>query len=269
MRVENNLYRTESAAEKCNKPLLAISSGDLGLDPDTAEGRLERYLRMATLWDAVLLLDEADVFLTRRTAGNIARNAFVSIFLRHLEYFRGVIFLTTNRVHSFDSAFQSRLHLSIRFPVLGEAERIQIWRTQLEDCKKRNESRESGIRVLDSNDKGAVERLAMSYNINGRDIGNLIHVAEVIAGSWGRGLTEDLIKEVYDANEKFSDEQGMDVIAEIPSSAPAEDSFGISHSGPSDEFEAAVRLRDAKVLRKFMRSRGQSDPSRGKQLFPT
>lgn len=45
-----------------------------------------------------MLLREADVLLQKRDSRDVARNALVSIFLRHLEYFQGVMFLTTDRV---------------------------------------------------------------------------------------------------------------------------------------------------------------------------
>lgn len=51
-------------------------------------------------WGAVLLLDEADVYLERRSINDLMRNSLVSIFLRLLEYFQGILFLTTNRPYS-------------------------------------------------------------------------------------------------------------------------------------------------------------------------
>ena len=41
-------------------------------------------------WNALVLLDEADVFLEKRTSeGSITRNAMVSVMLRLVEYFQG------------------------------------------------------------------------------------------------------------------------------------------------------------------------------------
>jgi hypothetical protein len=44
----------------------------------------------------VLLLDEADVFMEARSSHDLDRNKLVAIFLRLLEYFEGIMFLTTN-----------------------------------------------------------------------------------------------------------------------------------------------------------------------------
>ena len=52
---------------------------------------------MVARWEAVLLLDEADVFLEARSTHDLERNKLVSIFLRVLEYYEGILFLTTNR----------------------------------------------------------------------------------------------------------------------------------------------------------------------------
>jgi hypothetical protein len=59
---------------------------------------LQKILDICHAWGAILLLDEADVFLEKRNMHDIHRNALVSIFLRQLEYFQGILFLTTNRV---------------------------------------------------------------------------------------------------------------------------------------------------------------------------
>lgn len=41
-------------------------------------------------------------------------------FLRVLEYYSGILFLTTNRVGNLDGAFNSRLHVSLYCPPLGQ-----------------------------------------------------------------------------------------------------------------------------------------------------
>ena len=104
----------EGIAELLRCPLYCVSAGELGTNPRELEQELTKILDVAHSWGAVLLLDEADVFLEARTAQDIHRNALVSIFLRLLEYFQGILFLTTNRVSTFDDAFQSRIHIALR-----------------------------------------------------------------------------------------------------------------------------------------------------------
>lgn len=62
---------------------------------------------------AVVLLDEADVFLEERDMKDLNRNALVSVFLRALEYYNGIVILTSNRVGTFDEAFKSRIQLAL------------------------------------------------------------------------------------------------------------------------------------------------------------
>jgi|SRR5579862_2095316 len=75
----------------------------------------------------MLLLDESDVFLEQRSHENVNRNALVSVFLRQLEYFQGAMFLTTNRVKTFDEAFHSRIHFALRYEKLGIPARTKVW----------------------------------------------------------------------------------------------------------------------------------------------
>jgi SpoVK/Ycf46/Vps4 family AAA+-type ATPase len=88
---------------------------------------LANILHLARHWGAIVLLDEADVFLEQRSHENVNRNALVSVFLRQLEYFQGAMFLTTNRVRTFDEAFQSRIHFALRYEKLGEPARAKVW----------------------------------------------------------------------------------------------------------------------------------------------
>lgn len=74
------------------------SAGELGTDSRFLEHELQKILDICHTWGAILLLDEADVFLEKRNMQDIHRNALVSVFLRQLEYFQGILFLTTNRV---------------------------------------------------------------------------------------------------------------------------------------------------------------------------
>lgn len=122
----------EGIAELLKCPLYMVSAGELGTDPRTLEGELQKILDIAHAWGAVLLLDEADVFLEKRTIQDIHRNALVSIFLRLLEYFQGILFLTTNRVETFDDAFQSRIHIALRYGELSIKARRSVFKAFIE-----------------------------------------------------------------------------------------------------------------------------------------
>lgn len=68
----------EAVALEFKKPLFPITCGDLGITPGAVEKTLKNIFRYAHLWDCILLLDEADVFLTHRDRINLERNALVS-----------------------------------------------------------------------------------------------------------------------------------------------------------------------------------------------
>ena len=104
-----------------------VSVGELGTRADRLEKNLAEILDIAHTWRAVLLIDEADVFLEQRQPQDVGRNALVSIFLRMLEYFQGILFLTTNRVATFDEAFQSRIHIGLRYGKLDVKTRKAVW----------------------------------------------------------------------------------------------------------------------------------------------
>jgi ATP-dependent protease Clp ATPase subunit len=68
----------EAVARANKKPLFPITCGDLGFTPDNVERALNDIFRLANIWDCILLLDEADIFLSRRELNQMERNALVS-----------------------------------------------------------------------------------------------------------------------------------------------------------------------------------------------
>ncbi|KAI0033879.1 P-loop containing nucleoside triphosphate hydrolase protein [Vararia minispora EC-137] len=161
----------EAVAETTHRPLYAVSVGELGTTPEDVEHRLLQVLELAQMWDAVLLLDEADVFLQKRSAGDINRNALVSIFLRHLEYYQGIMILTTNMVGQCDHAFESRIHFSVYYPELDRTARKAIWE---------NFFKKQSVPVRDVD----LDELA-NYSINGRQIKNAFSSAHTMARANG------------------------------------------------------------------------------------
>ncbi len=103
----------EAVAEVTHRPLYVVSAGELGTRPSEVDSALMGILELARMWDAVLLLDEAEVFLQERSTDDIKRNALVSIFLRQLEYYQGILILTTNLVAQCDPALESTFHCLI------------------------------------------------------------------------------------------------------------------------------------------------------------
>lgn len=101
----------EAVSEITRQPLYTVSAGELGTLPRELDEKLTMILELSHTWNAILLLDEADVFLQARDNLDVNRNALVSIFLRQLEYYQGILILTTNRIGSCDPAFESEWNL--------------------------------------------------------------------------------------------------------------------------------------------------------------
>lgn len=161
----------ETVAELLHRPLYSVSVGELGTEPDQLESRLREILDVAQIWNAVLLLDEADIFLEARDERDILRNAMVGVFLRLLEYHQGVLFLTTNRVRNIDQAFYSRISIALNFPTATNEKRRAIWVNLLDAASI----------VLPEKD---VADLA-EYDLNGRQIKNIIRISQTLAKAEG------------------------------------------------------------------------------------
>ncbi|KAK4450164.1 hypothetical protein QBC34DRAFT_379366 [Podospora aff. communis PSN243] len=182
----------ESVCERMHRPLYSIGAGELGETASEIEESLETLLEVVAKWKAILLLDECDVFLEARTTADIARNRLVSIFLRQLEYFRGVMFLTTNRVTTFDAAFESRIHLTIDYPALNAESRLCVWQTFLRSqvgCW--GPQGPGGSSVSEDDLKVLAER-----KLNGRQIKNIVKTAWLLAKQNKQPLTLENLQTV-------------------------------------------------------------------------
>lgn len=74
----SKLTTVECIAEYTERPLLSLTCGDIGTDEIRMESQLSRWFRLAEKWGAVMLIDEADVYLERRHVADLKRNSLVS-----------------------------------------------------------------------------------------------------------------------------------------------------------------------------------------------
>jgi hypothetical protein len=161
----------EAVAEVTQRPLYMVSTGELGIEADTVDERLGTILEITRRWGCVLLIDEADVFLATRGV-DLVRDSLVSIFLRRLEYFRGVCILTTNRKSEIDTAFQSRIHFTLHYPDLDAASRKRVWNNFI-SMIARNDERMN----ISDDDLISLAR----HELNGRQIKNIVSCAVSLA----------------------------------------------------------------------------------------
>lgn len=164
---------------------------------------METNFSLANRWGCILLLDEADVFLSRRDPKDFKRNGLVAglrnpisyplirlkltillVFLRVLEYYAGILFLTTNRIGDFDEAFASRIHISLYYPPLDEKSTQKVFELNLQLIKERMDEKGRELTV----DTTRILSYARKYwrahekaRWNGRQIRNACHTALALA----------------------------------------------------------------------------------------
>ncbi|KAJ5658517.1 uncharacterized protein N7484_002166 [Penicillium longicatenatum] len=170
-------YTVEAISEWLHRPLLALTVADIGTVETLVEGELLKWFNLAEAWNAVLLVDEADIFLERRQNRDLARNGLVSASLRRMEYFKGLLFLTTNRVGQIDDAFISRVHIAIGYPSLSEDARRKVWNGFF---RKLVRDRAGKIQIA-PDAKAWVLETAGDTQLNGRDIRNALQTAITLA----------------------------------------------------------------------------------------
>ncbi|EQL37999.1 hypothetical protein BDFG_01016 [Blastomyces dermatitidis ATCC 26199] len=167
----------ESLAETHKRPLYSVSAGQLSSDAAHLDRQLGEILRTASHWKALLLLDEADVFLTQRSTEHIERNRLVATFLHKLEYYDGVMFLTTNQPTGLDSAIRNRVHLTFHYSDLNNDARREVFAQYLTNNTKLQ---------VNINEQ-ELDSLAL-VKLNGREsqIKNHLSIACTLAANEGR-----------------------------------------------------------------------------------
>jgi SpoVK/Ycf46/Vps4 family AAA+-type ATPase len=174
-----------------------------------------KYFHLANSWEAIILLDEADVFLeTRGTPGEkvFERNALVAVMLRILEYFHGVLFLTTNRVMKIDIAMLSRIHFAIHFTELSKEQERGIWKEQVRQLHvtKGNVTPKEQPKIIKWVESYLGKQRGHQYNnrigLNGREIHNVFKTAQHIANGDGRTIKVGDLVEAIEAIGNFRGE---------------------------------------------------------------
>jgi broad-specificity NMP kinase len=157
----------EVYAESEEKPLYTVQASQLGTDADELEKKLLEVMKRAARWKAILLIDEADVYVHVR-GNDIQQNAIVGVLLRVLEYHASVLFLTTNRPDLVDDAIASRCVARIDYEYPSKEDQMKIWRVLADS---------SGVNL--SNEVIA-EFASKHTKISGRDVKNILKLSRLI-----------------------------------------------------------------------------------------
>ncbi|KAE8356022.1 hypothetical protein BDV28DRAFT_127797 [Aspergillus coremiiformis] len=187
----------EGVAELFQKPLFQITCGDLGTTAKEVEKALETTFALANRWGCILLLDEADVFLAQRTKEDFQRNGLVDVFLRVMEYYTGILFLTTNRVEGLDEAFTSRIHLSLYYPALNLDKTVNVFKLNLELIRERFRKKGRVIKINEFDIGHFASKHFTSHSNarwNGRQIRNECRTALALAEFEAQGNSHTAVE---------------------------------------------------------------------------
>jgi len=154
----------EVYAEVTNRPLYVLEMSELGTKVDIVEKNLSVIFARVAKWNAVLLFDEVDIFLRTRDS-DLERSAIVGVFLRLMDYYRGVMFLTTNIPDVLDFALKSRVTIRIDYPKLDNDSKQKIWA---------NLFKQASINYTGSYD------ILVKQPLNGRQIRNAVRLTKIM-----------------------------------------------------------------------------------------
>jgi hypothetical protein len=148
----------EIYSEVVGKPLYRVHSGQLGTTAASVGATLSSILRRAVRWDAILLLDEADV------------------------YINGLLFMTTNRIDDVDDAILSRCIATIHYETPPKPDAIRLWKLLAEQF---------GADLTDD----LIEVLTIAYpQASGRDIKELLKLTTRYCEAKQIPLSEDAFR---------------------------------------------------------------------------
>lgn len=199
----------EGFAASLDKPLFSLRVADFGSTSREMGQNLTQYLKLVERWGCILLINDADVIVAQRsrddregsniTAGKsepISSNTANAriVFIDALEYFTGILILTTNRVGIFDEALRSRIHLSLYYPPLDLEATLQLWRYRLDQIQNRHDD---SIKV---NEYEIIEFAREHWSSerhdrwNGRQIQNAIDTALALAREDAKQCGSSLVR---------------------------------------------------------------------------
>ena len=125
------------------------------------EKNLARVLARAEDLNVILLLDEGDALMTKRTDVRSSNDRYANLetnyLLQRLETYSGILIVTTNVNKNIDQAFRRRMDVVIHFGLPDSAERLRLWRLHLREARV---------------DPGALEAIALRFRLTGGQIRN-------------------------------------------------------------------------------------------------
>ena len=191
---------TEVYSELIEKPLYKVTAGQLGIDGEKMDSKLSEVLNRASRLGCILLIDECETFVRQR-GNDLVQNAIITTFLRRIEYFDGIMFLTSNKIKDIDDAILSRCIAAIKYEPPTEANAKKIWRVLASQFELNDQLTDDDIDTLIKIFPSAV----------GRDIKELLKLTARYCMGMNQKLNIDAFLtcaqfRYLDVNEKFVEE---------------------------------------------------------------
>lgn len=108
----------------------------------------------------------------------------LKVFLRELEYYSGILFLTTNRPGVIDEAFLSRIHMAFQYPAIDLPSTKMMWNNIMDRIERDNKSSCTEVAItfkreqlLRFAEKDFLRRERKGKPWNGRQIRNAFNTA--------------------------------------------------------------------------------------------
>ncbi len=189
--------KTMAAQVIANELGLALYKIDLSQIVDKYIGETEKRLKevfdRAEKSNMILLFDEADALLGKRSEVKDARDKYanteVAYLLQKMEEYRGVVLMTTNLVSNIDQAFLRRFRYHVSFSMPDEHVRRQLW--------------ESLLNPRIPQDAIDISYLAKQFELSGSQIKNiLLNACYQAAGDGGILCMRHLIESIYQDGKK-------------------------------------------------------------------
>jgi len=156
------------------------------------EKNLSRVLTRAEDLNVILLLDEGDSLMTRRTEVKSANDRYANLetnyLLQRLESYTGIVIVTTNAGHAIDPAFRRRMDAGVKFHLPDAPECWQLWQAHLPP----------GHAVS----APALEEIAVRYGVTGGQIRNISIRAALLALASGGALGAEDLREAIRAEQR-------------------------------------------------------------------
>jgi DNA polymerase III delta prime subunit len=170
----------EVFAESSERPLYSIQAAQLGIKANDVEQNLNKFLARGSRWKAIVLIDEADVYIRSRDT-DMEHNAIVAAILRVMEYQSSILFMTTNLAKSTDDAIVSRCIARINYEMPNHTEQFMIWKII------------AALNDIELDDETVIEIVSSHTHLAGRDIKQLLKLAVLQTTKEKKPITPEVI----------------------------------------------------------------------------